>query len=72
MPSWRELRRFCECDGWELYKQSDYYYYRKVEEDGTIKRTKVSMGSGEIPPKLWLEIRNKQLCVTQEYFNSKI
>lgn len=23
MPKWRELRRFCERDGWELYKDTE-------------------------------------------------
>ncbi len=37
--------------------------------DGTLKRTKVSMGSKEIPEFLWKSIMGKQLQVTQEYFN---
>jgi len=37
--------------------------------DGTLKRTKISMGTGEIGNYLWQEIRKKQLQVTQEYFN---
>ncbi|NLX02949.1 MAG: type II toxin-antitoxin system HicA family toxin, partial [Syntrophomonadaceae bacterium] len=28
MPKWSELKRFCEHDGWELYKQTDHYFYR--------------------------------------------
>ena len=27
MTSWRELKRFCERDGWELYKDTDHYFY---------------------------------------------
>ncbi len=72
MPSWKELKRFCDRDGWELYKTTDHYFYRKIDDDGTIRRTKVSKGSGEIHAHMWQEIRNKQLKVTQEYFNSKI
>jgi len=37
--------------------------------DGIWKRTKVSMGTGEIRNNLWQEIRKKQLQVSQEYFN---
>lgn len=48
MPSWKDLKRFCENDGWELYKMTDHYFYRKTVSEGNIKRTKVSMGSGEI------------------------
>jgi len=72
MPSWRELRRFCERDGWELYKDTDHYFYRKQEQDGTIKRTKVSKGSSEIHYHLWKQILKKQLMVTEEEFNSMI
>jgi hypothetical protein len=37
MPSWRDLKRFCERDGWELWKNTDHYFYMKVE-DGIEKR----------------------------------
>ena len=72
MPSWKELKRFCDRDGWELFKDTDHYFYRKIESDGSIKRTKVSKGSGQINGNLWKEILKKQLQVSQEYFNSKI
>jgi len=72
MPSWRELKRFCERDGWELYKDTDHYYYRKVMDDGSLKRTKVSKGTGEIPYKLWKKILKKQLQVDEFYFNKMI
>lgn len=72
MPSWKDLKRFCDRDGWELYKNTDHYYYRKIDEDGNIKFTKVSRGSGEIGTYLWREILRKQLKVTQEYFNKTI
>ena len=72
MPDWRELKRFCDRDGWELYKNTDHYFYRKVDENGNIKRTKVSRGTGEIKGHLWKEILKKQLQVTEDYFNSII
>ena len=34
MPRWKELKRFCDRDGWELYKNTDHYFYRKIDEDG--------------------------------------
>ena len=71
MPSWKELRRFCENDGWELYKDTNHYYYRKHDKNGNLKRTKVSKGSGEIPKNLFREILKKQLQVSKEFFNSK-
>ena len=72
MPRWKELKRFCEADGWELYKQTDHYFFRKLDDNGIIRFTKVSMSSGEISTFLWKEILKKQLQVTDEYFNSKI
>ncbi len=72
MPSWKELKRFCERDGWELYKTTNHWYYRKYMADGTLKRTKVSMGTGEVQGHLWKEILNKQLQVSQEDFNKMI
>lgn len=72
MPSWRDLKRFCENDDWELYKRTDHDFYRKIMPDGTIKRTKVSRGTGEIKGNLWETILKKQLQVSKEYFNSKI
>lgn len=72
MPHWKELKRFCDNDGWELYKDTDHYYYRKIDDNGNIRRTKVSKGSGEIKYHLWREILKKQLRITQEEFNKKI
>ena len=69
MPSWSDLKRFCQKDKWELYKESDHYFYRKRNNDGVLRHTKVSKGSGEIERGLWKRILNKQLIVTQEYFN---
>lgn len=48
MPTWRELKRCCERDGWTLYKDTDHYFYRKVLDDEIILRTKVSKESREI------------------------
>ncbi|MCL2811919.1 MAG: type II toxin-antitoxin system HicA family toxin [Clostridia bacterium] len=72
MPRWSELKRFCERDGWVLAKDTDHYFYEKTLDDGTIKRTKVSKGSGEIHYHLWQAIRKRQLQVTQAYFNDMI
>ena len=72
MPSWRDLRRFCESDGWDLFKNTGDYYYRKEDMDGNIRRVKVSKGTGEIYGHLWKEILKKQLKVSMEYFNSKM
>lgn len=72
MAKWKDLKRFCDRDQWELYKNTDHYHYRKLMPNGTLKRTKVSRGSGEIESDLWQKILKQQLQVTQEYFNSKL
>lgn len=72
MPTWKELKRFCENDGWVLYKDTDHYYYMKTDCKGNVRRTKVSKGSGEIHTHMWQSILKRQLYVTKEYFNSKI
>lgn len=69
MPSWREIERFCRRDGWEEYKVTHHIYFRKVMSDGTVKRTKVSRGTGEVKGHLWKEILKKQLQVTEDEFN---
>ena len=69
MPTWRELKRFCERDGWELYKNTDHYFYQKYIKNGIYKRTKISKGTGEINGRLWRDILKKQLQVSMEYFN---
>ena len=72
MPTFKELKRYCENDGWELYKDTDHYFYRKVLPNGDILRTKVSKGTGEINGNLWRRILKKQLQTTQEHFNKNI
>ena len=72
MPSWKDLKRFCDNDGWELYKETDHLFYRKEDAYGNVRRTKISKGTGEIYGYLWKEILKKQLRVTTEYFNSMI
>lgn len=72
MPSWREIERFCRRDGWEEFKEKGHHiYFRKKNNDGTVKRTKVSRGTGEVKGHLWKEILKKQLQVTEEEFNAK-
>ena len=37
MPKWKELKRFCERDGWELYKNTDHYFYRKETIESNLR-----------------------------------
>ena len=72
MPSWRDLKRFCERDGWELCKDTDHYFYTKPDDNGVPRFTKVSKGTGEINGHLWDNILKNQLKVSKEYFNKHI
>ncbi len=72
MPSWKDLRRFVENDGWTFEREGIDSIYTKQLNDGTILRTRVSKGSGEIGKALFARILKQQLKVTKEYSNSKI
>ncbi|MBQ6480788.1 MAG: hypothetical protein IJI45_06695 [Anaerolineaceae bacterium] len=72
MPKWKDLKRYCENTGWEKYKSTDHDFYRKFETDGTMKRTKVSRSSKEIPKNLWKRILKDQLKTDEEEFNRNI
>lgn len=65
MPTWKTFRRYLEHNGWECYRVTDHYHYRKGEE-----RIKSSMGSGEIPAPIWRKILRRELKITQEEFNA--
>ena len=69
MPTWKDLRRFLDRNGWEIYKNTDHYFYRKVLDNGETLMTKVSRGSGEIGYKLWRYILKYELGITNEEFN---
>ena len=71
MPTWKELKRFLDHDGWELYRVGDHYYYRKRLENGKLIYTRCPMGSGEIKHNQRQQVLKRELRVTQEYFNSK-
>lgn len=71
-PSHDDLRRFVEIDAWEELERvrggtGDHNRYRKVLADGTILRTRVSHGSGEIGDAgLWKRIWRDQLGLGSE------
>ena len=70
MPKFRDLKRYCERNGWEEYKKgSDHYRYRKFV-GGKWLRTRVSHSLGkEIPSRIWKDILKHQLEIDQEEFN---
>ena len=71
-PTWSDLRRFCEIDGWEERGRTrggtgDHFRYRKLQTDGRILRTKASPGNAEIgDPGLWHHILRDQLELESE------
>lgn len=71
MSNTSDHKRFCEKDGWVLYKKTDHYFYEKYLEDGSRLTTMVSFGRKEYGKAMWRRIL-KQLNCDQEYFNSKI
>ena len=42
MPRWKELKRFCDRDGWELYKDTDHYFYETILKKLYSIRTSIS------------------------------
>lgn len=68
-PRFRDLKRYCENDKWQLIKDTDHWYYQKVEADGRVLQTKVSHAlHREIPGHLWQRILKHQLCTTEDDF----
>lgn len=68
-PTFRDLKKFCENDGWDLRKKADHWRYTKTLADGRTLRTKVSFGSGELgDPGLFAAILREQLDVSEAEF----
>ncbi|MBQ3396221.1 MAG: type II toxin-antitoxin system HicA family toxin [Synergistaceae bacterium] len=68
MPKIREVRKYLNRHGWELYRNTDHEYYRLKLSDGSYRYTRLSHGDGEIPVIVWKR-QLKQIGITQEEFN---
>ncbi len=70
VPDKKDLRRFCELDGWEKAeaRSPDHDRYRKTLANGDILRTRVSLGRGPAcdDPALWNRIWRHQLALASE------
>ncbi|MEW6446671.1 MAG: hypothetical protein AB1426_01055 [Bacillota bacterium] len=67
-PTFGQLKRYCDKNGWVMVRNTDYWYYEKVLPTGEVLRTRVSHAiAKEIPGHLWKKIL-KQLRVTEEDF----
>lgn len=71
MATWRDLETYLKHNGWEQYgsPRGRDIHYRKVLPDGTVLRTSVSKGTGEIQKGLFETILKKQLKITRDEFN---
>lgn len=71
-PKFRDLKKYCEKNGWVMIRNTDHWYYEKVLADGTLLQTKVSHGvHQEIPANIWKLILKKQLKISEdEFWNS--
>lgn len=67
-PTFGQLKRYCDKNGWTLIRNTDHWYYEKVLSSGEVLRTRVSHAVGkEIPGHLWKRVL-KQLRVTEDEF----
>ena len=72
-PKFKDLKKYCDKNGWVLMRNTDHWYYEKVLIDGTVLRTKVSHATHkEIPAQLWQLILTKQLQITNSEFWANI
>lgn len=68
-PKFRDLKKYCEKNGWVMIRNTDHWYYEKVLADGTLLQTKVSHAvHKEIPTNLWKLILKKQLKISEDEF----
>ena len=72
-PKFKDLKKYCDKNGWILMRNTDHWYYEKVRIDGTVLRIKVSHATHkEIPGQLWQLILTKQLQITNSEFWANI
>lgn len=71
-PKFKNLKKYCDKNGWVMIRDTDHWYYEKVLTDGTVLRTKISHATHkEIPTNVWQFILSKQLKISEkEFWNS--
>lgn len=68
-PTWKQVERFCQVDGWREVRRSGHIFYERVLDDGTLLRTHRSLSSGKtLSPGRFKAILRHQLRVTEEQF----
>lgn len=72
-PRYRDLKRYCDNNGWVVIRNTDHWYYEKVLAKGDVLKTKVSHAlHKEIPAQIWSRILKKQLKITEDEFYNYI
>jgi hypothetical protein len=67
-PTWAQIRRFCERQGFRA-AATDHNFYDKVLPDGSTAGTKISFGLADtetVPAALWSRIWKRQLRLRSE------
>lgn len=68
-PSWGEIEQFCRSDGWDLVRETDHSFFRKVLADGTVLETHSSFSSSKtIGANRFALILRTQLRVSAQAF----
>jgi hypothetical protein len=68
-PKYRDLKKYCEKNGWVMIRNTDHWYYEKVLADGSLLQTKISHAvHKEIPSNIWKLILKKQLKISEDEF----
>jgi hypothetical protein len=68
-PTWGEVERFCQIDGWTETRRTDHVFFEKVLADGTVLRTHRSFAATKtMSPGRFKAILRLQLRVSEEDF----
>ncbi|ULL13708.1 type II toxin-antitoxin system HicA family toxin [Paenibacillus sp. H1-7] len=69
---WKDHERWLNKKGWTLVRDTGRdKIYEKTEPDGTIRRTAVSKGTGELGKGLLDRIIKKQLGIDRDEYNRR-
>jgi len=65
-PTWTQIERFCEIDGWSEARRSGHVFFEKVLADGTVLQTHRSHASRKtMSPGRFRAILRYQLQVSE-------
>jgi hypothetical protein len=68
-PSWDEIEKFCQIDGWETIRSTDYTFFRKVLSTGEVLETHTSFSGGKsMSQNVFRVILRTQLKVSRPQF----